>query len=882
MLKDTWSALSSLNNSLRPFDHTTSLRSAKPECHTSQQQYTSQALTATQPFYSQNEVPVLFQAQPGRFNFSQQFRNRYRETYGTDPDSSHRIGNAAAVEVYCRLGTTASSGDGAYIRLATVPAEAAAAIEILVEADGTEKVTINDHQYALSSYLATLRKDPLWVRNHAWYSMFFNEAKSLSRKIKPYNQQKDLATDSTVPNSNTSPSAQINMLEDHPSPSPKRRCHTVPVAIKSSPVIDPSLPCEICQDPDDWEKMLLCDVCVRGFHTYCIGLTHIPEGDWKCDTCTEKAATNEEVSSQHFQQQPFKSPADSDLSEDDKTEGSEDANTEPEETEEEEANDMEASAKDIWEDYPVLYYIKTKTHNTARLPINSISRRTEIKRIEKRAANYQWDNSSSTLYKKAGGRLHTLLPCPPVGDRHNIITELHSELGHVGGARLTTIINTRYWWPGISKQAKAVVKACPDCIRNRALFRQEVPLQPIPLPDGLFERIHLDSAGPYPKSRSGNKYLYLAVCATSKFPVAMAAPKLSAADFTAFFMHQVVAQHGVPSTVVHDSGPEFGEPWSTCLQELGVEQRRSSAYHPNTNGQAENMVKQILHALQRMINETGSPETWDERLPMALLGLRTAPNASTKHSPAYVVYGRHLCLPAQRRRLAANPATNTNVNAKHSSEDPIQTNIAVTATAADPQAAPAIPAPMLPSNQQPKSVPRPKRQLQLNQQTNKATGNTAGTSFGQDSPITISSAEDLPHDQQLQEPLQEGTKELMRRRRLQQAEVRNQLEQNVRASQEKMKRDHSRRRHSTMPSAVMPPGSLVLMQSPSTSKLSKGIEGPYRLIKYNTGDASEAGTSAAAFTSDSQRPETRALLEDGSAKRWWVSVLRITPFSTHL
>jgi hypothetical protein len=255
VLKDTWSALSSLNNTLRPFDHTTSLRSAKPECYTSQQQYTSQALTTTRPFYSQNEVPVLSQAQPGRFNFSHQFRNRYRETYGTDPDSSHRIGNAvSAVEVYCRVGTTASRGEGAYIRLATVLAEAAAAIEIIVEADGTEKVTINDHQYALSSYLATPRKDPLLVRNHAWYSMFFNEAKSLSRKIKPHNQQKDLATDSTVPNSNTSPSAQINMLEDHPSPSPKRRCHTVPVAIKSSPVIDPSLPCEICQDPDDWEN----------------------------------------------------------------------------------------------------------------------------------------------------------------------------------------------------------------------------------------------------------------------------------------------------------------------------------------------------------------------------------------------------------------------------------------------------------------------------------------------------------------------------------------------------------------------------------------------------------------------------------------------------
>jgi hypothetical protein len=265
-------------------------------------------------------------------------------------------------------------------------------------------------------------------------------------------------------------------------------------------------------------------------------------------------------------QQPSRSPEASEISGDGETAYSKDAITEPEETEDEQENDMEGTVKDIWEDNPVLYYIKTSTYNTTRLPLNSLLRRNEIKRIEKRAAKYQWDSSSGTLYKKAGGRLHTLLPCPPVEDRPNIISELHSELGHGGSARLTTIIlNTRYWWPGISNQAKAMVKACPDCIRNMALFRQEVPLQPIPLPDGLFERIHLDSAGPYPKSRSGNKYLYLAVCATSKFPVAMAAPKLSAADFTAFFMHQIVAQHGVPATVVHDSGPEFGEPWGTCL-----------------------------------------------------------------------------------------------------------------------------------------------------------------------------------------------------------------------------------------------------------------------------------------------------------------------------
>jgi hypothetical protein len=70
-----------------------------------------------------------------------------------------------------------------------------------------------------------------------------------------------------------------------------------------------------------------------------------------------------------------------------------------------------------------------------------------------------------------------------------------------------------------------------------------------------------------------------------------------------------------------------------------------------------------------------------------------------------------------------------------------------------------------------------------------------------------------------------------------------------------------------MPSTAMPPGSLVLMQSPASRKLTKGVEGPCSLVMYNSGHSSELGTAAAAAVSNSQIPETRALLEDGSAKR---------------
>jgi len=628
---------------------------------------------------------------------------------------------------------------------------------------------------------------------------------------------------------------------------------------------------------------LICDGCFKGFHTYCVDLTDVPSGDWCCNQCTSRQNMKNPKSSR-----PPTEPASETSSEqnEDNTLNDSDQENLSEDLEEDEFGPL---SKDIWEDEAALYYIKTSSHHTARLPLIPHLRRKEIKRIEKRASSYHWDPRSSTLFKTASGRHSTPRPCPPLPDRANIIKELHCELGHVGSARLASIISTRYWWPGITTQVKAAVRSCTDCLRNRALFRQETPLQPLPLPDGLFERVHLDSAGPYPRSRNGNTYIYLAVCATSKYPIAMAAPKLSASDFAAFFMLHVVAQHGVPATVVHDSGPEFGEPWSTCLRELGVEQRRSSAYHPNTNGQAESMVKQVLHSLQRMINEDGSPDTWDERLPMALLGLRTAPNASTKHSPAYVVYGRHLCLPAQRRRLPTtqltdkkHPRTQTAEACPRQQEDSrrrpprLAAAGAAIATAAVAALDSSQESDLFPHAKPSKLKSRASRQLKLEEDPKPTSANLPKAS---PSVIEISSEDTTAEDTSSEGSLEEGTKALMRQRKAQHLDIQQQLRRNVKHSQEKMKRDHSRRKHSTKPSSTMPPNSLVLMKAPASSKLSKGVEGPFLLIRYNTGQESSAA-GAAGPSSTNANPETRALLQDGASKRWWVSVTRITPYST--
>eukprot|EP00884_Botryococcus_braunii_P023215 jgi/Botrbrau1/9578/Bobra.106_2s0004.2 len=48
--------------------------------------------------------------------------------------------------------------------------------------------------------------------------------------------------------------------------------------------------CMVCDRGDDEDSMLLCDGCERGFHTWCVNLAGVPEGDWFCDECLRGAA----------------------------------------------------------------------------------------------------------------------------------------------------------------------------------------------------------------------------------------------------------------------------------------------------------------------------------------------------------------------------------------------------------------------------------------------------------------------------------------------------------------------------------------------------------------------------------------------------------------
>ncbi|KAL1448544.1 hypothetical protein WDU94_003598 [Cyamophila willieti] len=84
----------------------------------------------------------------------------------------------------------------------------------------------------------------------------------------------------------------------------------------------------------------------------------------------------------------------------------------------------------------------------------------------------------------------------------------------------------------------------------------------------------------------------------------------------------------------------IGELSKKLTKTLGVQRIRSSPYHPQANGMIERWHRTLKSAL------SCHNSTWPEALPMVLLGLRSTYKADLNTTPAELVYGQQLQLPA--------------------------------------------------------------------------------------------------------------------------------------------------------------------------------------------------------------------------------------------
>ena len=149
----------------------------------------------------------------------------------------------------------------------------------------------------------------------------------------------------------------------------------------------------------------------------------------------------------------------------------------------------------------------------------------------------------------------------------------------------------------------------------------------------------MDYMSGLPSTKHGNDYVFVVVDRFSKMAIIEAYKKnITAKATTKLFFERVWVHFGIPQSIISDRDNGFLSTfWSILWLMLDIKLTKSTAFHPQTDGQTVVVNRMIVHIL-RMYNSKHA-RTWDESLPYVQHSYNRALHSSTGHSPFQVGLG---------------------------------------------------------------------------------------------------------------------------------------------------------------------------------------------------------------------------------------------------
>jgi len=228
----------------------------------------------------------------------------------------------------------------------------------------------------------------------------------------------------------------------------------------------------------------------------------------------------------------------------------------------------------------------------------------------------------------------------PKPTRKRIMKSEHDSkiAGHVGRDRTMELISRNFYWPKMEEDVREYCSNCDICQRTKSpRHAKHGLLHPLELPLKPWTHLSMDFITDLPLSSGGTKILVV-VDRFTKMAHYIPIDKKDTPTVARAYLNNVWKYHGFPEDVVSDRDGTFtGQYFTDIYDYLGIKRSMSTAFHPRTDGQTEQMNQVIEAYLRAYCNF--EQNDWEQVLPMAEYAYKNSKHSARKITPFYANSG---------------------------------------------------------------------------------------------------------------------------------------------------------------------------------------------------------------------------------------------------
>lgn len=247
-----------------------------------------------------------------------------------------------------------------------------------------------------------------------------------------------------------------------------------------------------------------------------------------------------------------------------------------------------------------------------------------------------------------GGQLLIQLAVPDVDNlRQERLRIAHEvESAHEAPQKLFERVRRWFFWETLLADCKAYYEACDPCMKHKSMPTNIGLLDPTTTAKLRGKRrFFLDMMGPFEADSEGYAWVTVAIDAESGRPYLWKQKDATAASVIAGMREHLVPHAGVPESLVTDRARNLNaEVCEAIYKAFGIEKLTTSAYNPQADGMAENLVKSVKHKLAVLQEAKGGH--WSSYLGEVLTSIHSMFKMPNAMSPFKAEHGREMILPS--------------------------------------------------------------------------------------------------------------------------------------------------------------------------------------------------------------------------------------------